>query len=255
MFALTLSALLALSLSSAAQVLKPRPKSPTEAPQGQTQKQPKIGGVQLGSREMPPEPGNRAPFPLTGDELYFRAEFGWGYRINLNEFTDISSRGPKSADLLGFSYRSDSVGVTLAHLYIHSMTDEFKDKSITEVFDLYSERALKDTAIIPESVNKRIVGPLYTLEYARREIWPMPDPENPGEKFDSLLVRHHSYAIAIRDISWLNIHLSKTELQPEDSLLFANILETVTFVEDVPAFPIIKAPASEAGTVVPLKDK
>jgi hypothetical protein len=247
---LAASAVIDVSISDA-QVLKKRKDTTATKPVFES------GGLQFGGRERPPEPGflDRAPFLLEGDELYYRAQYGWGYRINLAGFTDISARGPETPDLLGFSYRSDTLGLTLAHLYIHEMKEEFAGKSITEVFELYSARALEDTAIIDSTIKRDIVGQLYTLEYARKETWPQNDPNNPGHLFDSLLIRQHCYAIALRERSWLNIHLSKTEYQPADSLIFVELLETLEFVDEVPAFQIDRRTASEAGRVSPLKKK
>ena len=174
----------------------------------------------------------KSGFPMfKGDEVFYRPDKDWGFKLNLKGFNDLRAK-VSGMTIVGFGVREDSVGLTLAHLYVHSMG---KNDSLTTAH-FYLNRMYEefgsDTTIVLSTVAQSKKYGFETLEYDRIEVWPQPDPNNPGKMFDSTLVRHHMNAITTYRNSWIELHLSKTEYHPADSTVFNDLLNTFEITED-----------------------
>ncbi len=171
-------------------------------------------------------------FPMfKGDEVFYRPDKDWGFKLNLKGFNDLRKK-VSGMTIVGFGVREDSVGLTLAHLYVHSMG---KTDSITTA-EFYANRLYEaiggDTTVVLSTVAQSKKYGFETLEYDRIEVWPQPDPNNPGKMFDSTLIRHHMNAITTYRNSWIELHLSKTEYHPADSTVFNDLLNTFEITEN-----------------------
>jgi len=204
-----------------------------------------VGSAQnlMPDTSQPPPPPERPPvvsirktpetgFPMfKGDEIFYRPDKDWGFRLNLKGFNDLR-RKVSGMTIVGFGVREDSIGLTLAHLYVHSMG---KNDSITTP-QFYANRLYEefgaDTTILLSTVTQSKKFGFEILEYDRLEVWPQPDPNSPGQMFDSTLIRHHMNAITTYRNAWIELHLSKTEYRPADSTIFSKLLNTFEITEN-----------------------
>lgn len=167
---------------------------------------------------------------FTGDEVFTLPELGWGFNLNLKGFVDLSAAG-KTGTRAAFGVREDSIGMTLAHLFINPFNPELADSTARNLANLNFRVAREDTNVVRTSVRRRPYQGFELLEYDRREIWPQPDKNNPGKMFDSTLIRRHFDAIIVQSDRWIYLHLSKTEFENIDKSFFTDFLETFKIVE------------------------
>ncbi|MBN4056717.1 hypothetical protein JYU19_00225 [bacterium AH-315-J21] len=165
-----------------------------------------------------------------GDEVFYRADKNWGFKLNLEGFNDLRQK-VRGMTIVCFAVREDSIGVTIAHLFVN----EFRSGDSLTTPQFYANRLFqkisRDTTIVNSVVTQKRKYGLEILEYDRIEVWPQPVPNSPGMMFDSTLVRHHVNAIATFKKSWIELHLSKTEYRPEDSAVFDDLLKTFEITE------------------------
>jgi hypothetical protein len=168
---------------------------------------------------------------FTGSEVFYRPTESWGLKLDLAGFHNLNSK-VSGMTIVGFGVREDSVGLTLAHLYVNSFG---KFDSVTTA-KFYAGRLFKslesDTTVVLGTLSRKVMYGFETVEFDRVEVWPQPDPNNPGKMFDSTLVRRHFNAITTYRNSWIDLHLSKTEYRPADSAIFTDLLRTFEITEN-----------------------
>ncbi len=171
------------------------------------------------------------PGQFSGSEVFYQPNLAWGFKLNLAGFVNLS-KSVAGRTIVGFGVREDSVGLTLAHLYINSFA---KADTITTA-KFYAGRLFKslkdDTSLAISDLSRSSMLGFETISYDRIEVWPQPDPNNPGQMFDSTLVRRHFNAITAYRDSWIDIHLSKTEYQLTTPAVFTDILKTFEITEN-----------------------
>ncbi len=171
------------------------------------------------------------PGQLTGSEVFYQPNQAWGFKLKLAGFVDLR-KSVAGRTIVGFGVREDSLGLTLAHLYVNSFA---KGDSIT-TSKFYADRLFRslkeDTSLTISDLSRKPMLGFETISYDRIEVWPQPDPNNPGKMFDSTLVRRHFNAITTYRDSWIDIHLSKTEYQATSEAVFTDILKTFEITEN-----------------------
>lgn len=173
---------------------------------------------------------------LTKDQLFYRPDVNWGFRINLSGFIDLSKVG-MTRSRVGFGVREDSVGMTLSQMFITRVSRRDEGTSKSYFADRHYSEIVDDTSVITSTVRRDTIGIFLIIEYDKNEVWPQKDRENPGMSFDSSLVRRHFSAITTYGACWIHVHLSKTDSRGRDSTLFVDILNTFELIDPLPIAP------------------
>lgn len=175
------------------------------------------------------------PRELSADDLHGRPDIRWCLQLDLDGFIDITSRG-RAPWLVRIGVREDSVGLTLAHLYMLPLGGDTSNISGARLADNMYDKLAKTEGVDLSSATRADFKDFATVEYVKREIWPMPDAEDSSVMRDSVVFRHHYHALMVYKGTRVEAHLSKTGYLPQDSSLFTSMLSDFAIVDPAPTF-------------------
>ena len=153
--------LLALCGGAPAQVINPKTAPPQrgDQPASQSQDAPDSSGAQA-----PDESG-----VLTSRNLHGRPDIPWCLQLDLTGFFDMTNQSPAPWKVR-IAVREDSVGLTLAHLYIRPLTGDHVDQTARDLADKFYDELARDSTVDLSSVSRGEFKDLATVELTRREV-------------------------------------------------------------------------------------